>query len=852
MEITDKIQKLFTQHDRRLVFYFDDDGSLIEDLEVIRQQGIKIIEVKQNYFELKYLLEFELGNEQVFVYHPFAKPSDKDLKKYPLLDLLKANVELRLDDASEFLTEYRLQEHQLPLVKKYIKQLKVKTNQKKLARILDPAHFTEENLKWGLISIALDFNTVTERNICVARWVSLAMDDKEFQRTNTLLASLDVDSELRLWINNFFDTKRMALDKDFAREVAEKIKYNILTVFVDAPVKEDTYIRLKLSRTADLNRLQAFFNDWVAHPTLKRTIEPVFEQLASIVKSATIITWYGSSQQYGYYSQEMITGVISDLYKQTTLNPLKTRDDCQRWLRQVSLSDDHTLQVEFLMHTSQVLLLLGAHPHFTFNKPQDYITKYVSELYGVDLHFRKAVLAYEGVRDRLYEMDQQASSVFNTLNERYDRYLIDLNVGWQKLLSEKDFKLKDVPVKKQFDFYKDNIQKFEYKIVVIISDALRYELGRELYDDLITDSKNTVSIEPCMASIPTYTNLGMTNLLPYSSVTVEKAEADLAFRIDGISTVSTNRSAILKKAESESDAITFSQAMKLNQESGRKFFSDNRIVYVYHDWIDAVGDKKRTEHQSFEATSKALDDIKRLIKKLNGWNVYHVLVTSDHGFLFNHTTIPESCRENLPKTIGYVKENSRFVVADGFEGKVDGYVMNLKDTANVDTDMKVAIPRAVNRYRKQGNIGLQFTHGGASLQELLTPLVKIYRQKKEFGQSVTFKRIDDTKRITSGSIKITLLQDQPVSNEYKSREVIIGLYSDTGEQYSAETTIILNSSSLSPKDRIYEPILSLNAKGTKSNYCYLKAFDKEDKGRLNPLRVNDLLQISSIMEKDEF
>lgn len=852
MEITDKIQKLFTQHDCRLVFYFDDDGSLTEDLEVIREQGIKVLEVKQNYFELKYLLEFELNDKHVFVYHPFAKPSDKDLKKYPLLDLLKANVELRLDDASEFLTEYRLKEHQLPLVKKYIKQLKVKTNQKKLARILDPAHFTEENLKWGLISIALDFNAVTERNICVARWISLAMEDKEFERTNNLLASLDVDNELRLWINNFFDTKRMALDKDFAREVAEKVKYNILTVYVDAPVKEDTYVSLKLSRAADINRLHVFFNEWIAHPALKKTIEPVFEQLASIIKTANIIKWYGASQQYGYYSQEMITAGIIDLYKQTTVNPLKTRDDCQGWLRQVSLSDDHRLQVDFLFHTSQVMLLLGAYPHFTFNKPQDYITKYTSELYGIDLHFRKAVLAYEGVRDRLYEMEEQASSVFNALSERYDRYLIDLNVQWQKLLSEKDFRLKDIPAKKQYDFYKDNLQQFEYKIVVIISDALRYELGRELYDGLITDSRNTVSIEPSIASIPTYTNLGMTNLLPHSSITVEKADADLVFRIDDIPTNSSHRSAILKKAQADSDTITFSEAMKLNQESGRKFFSDNRIVYVHHDWIDAVGDKKRTEYQTFEATSKALGDIRRLIKKLNGWNVYHVLVTSDHGFLFNYTTITESSRENLPKTVGYVKEHTRFVVADGFEGKADGYVMNLKDTANADTDLKVAIPRAVNRYRKQGNIGLQFTHGGASLQELLTPIVKVYRQKKELGQSVTFKRIDDTKRITTGSIKITLLQDQPVSNEYKSREVVIGLYSDTGEKYSDEVTINLNSSSGSPKDRIYEPIISLNAKGSKSNYCYLKAFGKEDKGRLNPLGVNDLLQISSLMEKDEF
>jgi hypothetical protein len=115
---------------------------------------------------------------------------------------------------------------------------------------------------------------------------------------------------------------------------------------------------------------------------------------------------------------------------------------------------------------------------------------------------------------------------------------------------------------------------------------------------------------------------------------------------------------------------------------------------------------------------------------------------------------------------------------------------------------------------------------------------------------VSFKRIDDNKKISSGSIKVTLLQDQPVSNDYKALELIIGLYADNGELYAKETELTLNSTSTSPKDRIFEVILSLNPKGSKANFCYLRAFDKSDKNRLNPIIVNDLIQITSLMEKD--
>jgi len=62
----------------------------------------------------------------------------------------------------------------------------------------------------------------------------------------------------------------------------------------------------------------------------------------------------------------------------------------------------------------------------------------------------------------------------------------------------------------------------------------------------------------------------------------------------------------------------------------------------------------------------------------------------------------------------------------------------------------------------------------------------------------------------------------------------------------------LNSTSANPKERLFEVILSLNSQGSKANFGYLKAFEKKDKTRLNPLGLNDLIKISSLMEKDEF
>ena len=174
MEIVNKINNILQQDKRKnLVFYFDANGSFQDELQEIEASGIQVIPVAQNYFELKYQLEMELQGKEVFLYHSFAKPNELEIKKYPLLDLLKANHELRLDDASEFISEFSLPEYHLPLVKRYIKQLKTKTNHKKLARILDSSHFNEANLKLGLISITLDFHSVADKNSCMAKCLTL-------------------------------------------------------------------------------------------------------------------------------------------------------------------------------------------------------------------------------------------------------------------------------------------------------------------------------------------------------------------------------------------------------------------------------------------------------------------------------------------------------------------------------------------------------------------------------------------------------------------------------------------------------------------------------------------------------
>jgi hypothetical protein len=99
--------------------------------------------------------------------------------------------------------------------------------------------------------------------------------------------------------------------------------------------------------------------------------------------------------------------------------------------------------------------------------------------------------------------------------------------------------------------------------------------------------------------------------------------------------------------------------------------------------MDASGDKDRRNTRHWKKHI-AMDQIKKLIKKISGsWDV-SILVTSDHGFLYHNAL--KKWQKKHRRAKGYTKDNSRFVIADNFEGKIDGYVFWYENTTNIDTD----------------------------------------------------------------------------------------------------------------------------------------------------------------------
>ena len=139
-------------------------------------------------------------------------------------------------------------------------------------------------------------------------------------------------------------------------------------------------------------------------------------------------------------------------------------------------------------------------------------------------------------------------------------------------------------------------------------------------------------------------------------------------------------------------------------------------MYVYHNQVDARGDKLNTENEVFTACEEAIEEIAALIRRLTTCaNTVHFIVTADHGFIYKRDNLTESDKiSNI--TGSKVYKAKRYVVAkkaveaDGVES------LPLSAILQNDDDKIVSFPMASDIFKAAGG-GMNFVHGGSSEQK---------------------------------------------------------------------------------------------------------------------------------------
>jgi uncharacterized protein (TIGR02687 family) len=274
----------------------------------------------------------------------------------------------------------------------------------------------------------------------------------------------------------------------------------------------------------------------------------------------------------------------------------------------------------------------------------------------------------------------------------------------------------------------------------------------------------------------------MAALLPNEQLTITK---DTSVMVDGMSSLGIpGRTKILEQhAGVRATAILAEEFMNMNASTdGRTYVKDYDLIYIYHNQIDKTGDDKTSEVKVFEAVEAELDFLKKLLRQIANMNGTNILITADHGYIYQNDILDESDFADASASGEIWKENRRFILGQNLSGgsavkKFNGTELGL------NSDIDVLIPKGINRLRIKG-AGSRFVHGGATLQEIIVPVLDVTKKRKDTTRQVDVDIIKSTDKITTNILAVTFIQSELCSDKVLPRQIRAMIKADDGTQLS--------------------------------------------------------------------
>lgn len=393
----------------------------------------------------------------------------------------------------------------------------------------------------------------------------------------------------------------------------------------------------------------------------------------------------------------------------------------------------------------------------------------------------------------------------------------DVISGWVAEGRLHDWKLPRIPNQQHFfrDVVRPHLDAHRNKrLVVIISDAFRYEAAEELRERINAKRYSEAILSSQLGVVPSYTTLGMASLLPHRDLSYQPGSDSVL--VDGKSSQGTeNRSQRLSAAVGgQAMAATAEEVKGWSREQGREAIKGMQLVYVYHNVVDARGDAASTESETLAAVEDAIEELDTLTRKiLMHLNTSTVLVTADHGFLFQRSKLDDTDRTSLTeKPAGAFKSKKRYVLGTSLPDNPSVWHGHTRETAGTTCDTEFWIPKGAHRFHFVG--GARFVHGGIMPQEIAVPVLTVKQLRGEKVEKRTRRKVDvispkASLKMVNNIQRFDLLQTEAVSEQLKPITLAVAIY-EGSEAVSSEETVTFDSTSDNMNERMKSVRLSLS------------------------------------------
>lgn len=485
--------------------------------------------------------------------------------------------------------------------------------------------------------------------------------------------------------------------------------------------------------------------------------------------------------------------------------------------------------------------------------------EYTDTYYQMDTYYRLFHLSFakslHAANPELDDLFKRNAEIVEGLYKHW--FLGELGNNWTDVCADEMREYgKILEVKEQKDFYRSYVGKAENRMFVIISDALRYEVAAELTEQLRRETQAQVELSGVQGIFPTITKFGMAALLPHKELTAEFRNDKLCVLADGSLTESNYREKILRIADSESAALKYEDIIKAKRAERSGWVKGKNVVYIYHDTIDAAS--HTDDAAVFSACDEAIQEIKNLIRIIvNDFGATNIIITADHGFLYTYDPLTENDKVDKSSFDGRdVEYGRRYAIMRS--GAQPDYLLPVKFLAG-KTEYEAFTPRESVRIKMNGG-GLNFVHGGISLQEIVVPVVQYHflrNSAKEYQKNkgkydtkpVSVSLLSSSRKISNMIFSLNFYQKDAVGSNREKASYLLYFIDSAGKQISDTQRIIADKTGAAAQDRTFRctfNLKSLSYSNTETYYLIVA----DESGLTLPQREE--FQIDIAFAVDEF
>lgn len=836
----------------RVLFIFQNSVDMFTTAELESAEwkpGYRYVDFKGDWFTVKYRLDNDWQNDKVVIFcHQDSPLKKKALQaSFPLMDVLAANMEYHSQDYAAFMQQYGLPTNDLQLVR-FVERNVISLQSDKMLRIFMPYYqdgsITHDIMMCGFISNFMGAHNILDWDSIILKVLLYGRECESGKQRNfyvRLRACKDAQEALGKHLTDIFGVSYNDDTKEKVAHIVKVFKYNAIVQNL-APVAADNYKQTRITDSVALQHMNRILEMALSKEKTTEALTELFDELGSEVRDADIIRWYGTEANYYYLPEALCVPIIKTLLEEKIeTEPAEVINRIEELMLKHSDNSMMTAVMDYAVIVARLYEKALALGSLTLNTADEYVMRYESDYCFIDQYYRQANETYFGI-DPTNELFDTVQKVKRCLDQNYSKLCNRINLEWTKCLKETGG-IGEVHLLRQYNFYDEKIKSVQKKVVVIVSDALRYEVAQELIGEL-AKSRHIASLKPAIAMLPSETKYCKPSLLPHRELKLYgKGEVQDMAVDDHILDTTQKRSEHLQVYRDGAVCVPFETVAEYNQEKNREIFK-HPLVYIFHDVIDKTGHDGNAK-QIVNSCRDAINELKKMIPKIHAsYNVTEVYITSDHGFLFNDIMFADKDKHKIEEDC--LERSTRYYLTkskDEVSGVVKFPLGEVSGMVNVD-DVMVAVPMGTNRFAAPSG-GYMFTHGGAALQELIIPIITSRQERDDNKQPVGVMILDRRLSMQASRLRFKMLQTEAVSMDMKERQIRVALYHND-VPVTPVKDILLDKTDPSLDNRKIQVDLTLN-KNIDAKVLQLKVFDATDE--LNPI-IKENVTNNTLIEND--